>query len=110
MNHGDFRAEAAKHLRELEPHVPSAYDHQALRNPIELHDGGVGHVGNLGEAGDVGNLRPGAGIDEDERRGETKLSFVAGRDPNLARGSEARLSENQIRGSPAPRARAGSLR
>ena len=65
---GDFAAEAAVHLPELEADVAAADDDEMLRQEVDLEHGGVGEVLDLIDAGHVGDAGAAADVDEDLRR------------------------------------------
>ena len=55
----DLGAEAPVHLREFEPDVAAADDHEMLGHPVEREDRAVGEVGDLTDARHVGHVRRG---------------------------------------------------
>ena len=63
------RAEAAEHLREFEPDIAAADDHQVPRHAVELqHRACWSDTATSIDAGHVGHERAAADIDEDARR------------------------------------------
>ena len=60
--------EAPEHLRELEPHVRAAHDHQVLGQAVQREDRAVVEVRDLADARNGRHRRAPADIDEDARR------------------------------------------
>ena len=61
----DVGAEAPVHLREFEPNVAAADDHEMLRYPVERKDRAVGEIGNFADARHLGHRGAAADVDED---------------------------------------------
>jgi hypothetical protein len=47
LDHRDFAAKAAIHLRKFKPNVTAAKNDQMLRHKIYVHNRTVGEIGNL---------------------------------------------------------------
>ena len=65
FDNGDFAAEAAEHLSELQPDIAAPDDHEMTRQKIDLHHRRVGEVRHLVEARDGGIAARAAHVDED---------------------------------------------
>ena len=65
LNDGDFRSEAAEHLREFEADETSADDNEMLGKLFEFEDGLIGEEGDAIDAGEIRNARARADIQED---------------------------------------------
>jgi hypothetical protein len=66
----DVAAEATKHLSELERDAAAADDEQVFGERVQLHSRGRIEDGHGVDALDRERLRPGADVDEDQRRGD----------------------------------------
>ena len=85
------RAEAAEHLRELEPDVAAADDDQVLGQHVELHHRRVGEHRHVGQAGPVGQRGTAAHVDEDAWRREHPIPHG-----DRARPGEAGVAPDQL--------------
>ena len=65
LDDGDAAAEAAEHLRELEPDVAAADDHEMRRDEVEIHHRDVRQIGHRIEPRHLRDQRPAADVDED---------------------------------------------
>ncbi len=70
LYNGDFRAETPVHLREFEPDVAAADDHEVLGQEIHVHDRLVREVWNIVNARHIRHEGATADVDEDFVRGE----------------------------------------
>ena len=71
LQDGDLAAEAAIHLRELQPDVAAADHDEMLGQKVDVHHGGVVEIGDLVETLDGRNDGAAADVDEDLVGGET---------------------------------------
>ncbi len=100
---GDFAAEAAVHLSELDADVAAADDDEMFREEVDLEHGGVVEVLDLIDAGEVGDGGAAAYVEEDLRGFEEVFGIadsyrcggfefcVAGVDGAVGHGAEAVL-------------------
>ena len=81
LDHGDLAAEAAIHLRELEPDVAAADDDEMARQDVDVHHRYVVEIGYVRDTGDRRHGGAPADVDEDLRRLEQSRRRPA---PNAA--------------------------
>ena len=65
LDHRHLGAEAPVHLREFQPDIAAADDHQVRRPEIHLHDAAVGEERNVLHARQIGHRGARADVDED---------------------------------------------
>src|SRR5215468_581982 len=65
FDYRDLAAKSAVHLSKFQADVATAHDQQILRQSIDLHHAFAREIGDLLQSGQIGNVRPGADVDED---------------------------------------------